>query len=180
MQIFTREDSTFDDDDLTAEARWSYYISSFTMRDPTEGVPFRKMRIPFLKHNLPPRMNSDEEYNRTYGSLINHDHLVIRICASSYHMLFEPDTEEWWVRENKKGAGAVDPSAKEMVLQARKGRFSDKFVLNTNWMKGMSKEDVDGINETFQKSIKEGPAKEAVQAEETQTEQQQDEVMADA
>jgi paired amphipathic helix protein Sin3a len=150
VQLMTTEDGTLDNEELSPEARWSYYVSAFTMRDPTEGVPFSQMRMPFLKRNLPPQMDSDEEYNRFYKPLISHDGLIIRICANSYHILYEPGTEDWWYRvpiseENPAEKAKEDAAVKEK----RKDRFKEKFVNNPSWAHGLSKNEVDQSNQRF-------------------------------
>ena len=98
MQLLTPEDATLENEELNQEARWSYYVSAYTMRDPTEGVPFSQMRMPFLKRNLPPKLEQEEEYNRYYRPLVHQDGLIIRICANSYHILYEPGSCDWWWR----------------------------------------------------------------------------------
>ena len=57
----TSEDTTLNNDELTPEERWSYYVTAYSMRDPTEGVQFSKMRMPLLKRNLPPKLEEDEK-----------------------------------------------------------------------------------------------------------------------
>lgn len=44
------------------------------------------------------------------------------------------------------------------VREERRGKFQEKFVMNVQWMAGMSKDEVDGRNESFRKWVKEGPA----------------------
>ncbi|KAK2732401.1 Transcriptional regulatory protein sin3 [Onygenales sp. PD_40] len=150
VQLLTAEDGTLDNEELNAEARWSYYVSAYTMRDPTEGVPFSQMRMPFLKRNLPPKMDSDEEYNLYFKPLVNNDGLVIRICANSYHILYEPGTEDWWYRnpspEEERAETARDLSA---VKEKRRDRFKEKFVNNPSWAHGLSKDEVDQSNQQF-------------------------------
>ncbi|EGE84486.2 transcriptional repressor Sin3p [Blastomyces dermatitidis ATCC 18188] len=149
-QLLTAEDGTLDNEELNAEARWSYYVSAFTMRDPTEGVPFSQMRMPFLKRNLPGKMDSDEEYNLYYKPLVSHDGLVIRICANSYHILYEPGTEDWWYRRANPEEDLAE-AAKERAAarERRKERFREKFVSNPSWVHGLTKEEVDQANQRF-------------------------------
>ncbi|PGH33584.1 paired amphipathic helix protein Sin3a [[Emmonsia] crescens] len=149
-QLLTAEDGTLDNEELNAEARWSYYVSAFTMRDPTEGVPFSQMRMPFLKRNLPGKMDSDEEYNLYYKPLVNHDGLVIRICANSYHILYEPGTEDWWYRRpNPEEDLAEAARERAAVREKRKERFREKFVNNPSWTHGLTNEEIDQANQRF-------------------------------
>lgn len=160
VQLLTTEDSTLDNEELSSEARWSYYVSAYTMRDPTEGVPFSQMRMPFLKRSLPAKMDSDDEYNHYFRPIVNHDGLVIRICANSYHILYEPGTQDWWYRVDEE-----DPAekAKELaaVKERRKDRFMEKFVNNPKWAQGLSKDQVDESNQRFRSWVRSSDAGQA-------------------
>ncbi|EER28429.1 Paired amphipathic helix repeat family protein [Coccidioides posadasii C735 delta SOWgp] len=186
VQLLTTEDSTLESDDLTPEARWSYYVSAYSMRDPTEGVIFSDMRIPFLKRNLPPKLDSDEEYNQFYKPLISHEGLVIRVCANSYHILYEPGTEEWWCRLTQSNDAEQEASQKlAAVKEKRRNRFEEKFVNNSRWTDGLSKVEVDEFNQRFRSWIK-AQDQDAPNVEKSQTRtsddhrEKEDEVMTDA
>ena len=60
------------------------------MRDLTEGIDLAKMSGPFLKRNMPPVLDIEEEYNRVYTPYWSVDNLVIRISPKNYHMQYEP------------------------------------------------------------------------------------------
>lgn len=171
----TPEDSTLENEELSQEARWSYYVSAYTMRDPTEGVPFSQMRMPFLKRNLPPKMEQNEEYNRYYRPLVSHDGLVIRICANSYHILYEPGSFDWWWRP---AAPTEHETAEEKareeaaVKERRRDRFMEKFVNNPSWAHGLSKDEVDESNQRFRSWIKGSEPESGHGAEGTSSEKQ--------
>lgn len=156
----TPEDATLEKEELSEEARWSYYVSAYTMRDPTEGVPFSRMHMPFLKRNLPSKLEQEEEYNRYYQRLVHHDGLIIRICAKSYHILYEPASNEWWWRPTAPLEGAAEEVAKEeaAVKERRRDRFMEKFVNNPSWAHGLSKDQVDESNQRFRTWIQDSSA----------------------
>lgn len=158
----TAEDSTFENEELSQEARWSYYVSAYTMRDPTEGVPFSQMRMPFLKNSLPVKLEQDEEYNRYYRRLVHQDGLVIRICANSYHILYEPGSYDWWWRPTASSQEESDENVKELtaVRERRQDRFREMFVNNPAWARGLSKDEVDASNKKFRTWINGGPSPE--------------------
>jgi paired amphipathic helix protein Sin3a len=158
VQLLTPEDATLENEELSQEARWSYYVSAYTMRDPTEGVPFSQMRMPFLKRNLPPKLEQEEEYNRYYRPLVHQDGLIIRICANSYHILYEPGSCDWWCRPKAPSEESPEDIAKEeaAVKERRRDRFMEKFVNNPSWAQGLSKDQVDESNQRFRSWIK-GP-----------------------
>lgn len=176
----TPEDSTLDNEELSQEARWSYYVSAYTMRDPTEGVPFSLMRMPFLKRNLPSHMEQDEEYDRFYRRLVNHDGLVIRICANSYHVLYEPHSYDWWWRPTAPINENSAEKAREAVAvkERRHDRFREKFVNNPGWAHGLSKDEVDRSNQKFRNWVKGIEAEK--QAVEVESQEKGDTEMTDA
>jgi paired amphipathic helix protein Sin3a len=155
VQLMTAEDSTLENEELSQEARWSYYVSAYTMRDPTEGVPFSQMRMPFLKRNLPSKMEHDEEYNRYYRRLINHDGLVIRICANSYHILYEPGSYDWWWRPGASNREEAEEKNKEesATKERRRARFLEKFVTKPSWARDLGPGDIEKSNQRFQSKI---------------------------
>lgn len=197
----TTEDATLDRDDLSSEDRWSYYVTAYSMRDPTEGVKFSEMRMPFLKRNLPTKLDEDEEYDRYYRRLQHHDGLIIRICANNYTILYQPPSHDWFWRStaplHKKDADAdaiknkEDEVAKEKaaVHDKRRDRFVEKFVNNPSWARGLSKDKVDESNQRFRAWIdgtlsteEPAPVEEAAVQEGEKTEQGEpaDTEMADA
>jgi paired amphipathic helix protein Sin3a len=133
------------------------------MRDPTEGVPFSQMRMPFLKRNLPGKLEQEEEYNRFYRPLVHQDGLIIRICANSYHILYEPGSYDWWYRPALPPDETSEDTAKEeaAVKERRRDRFTEKFVNNPSWAHGLSKDQVDESNQRFRSWIKGSEAENA-------------------
>lgn len=156
----TTEDATLEHDDLSSEARWSYYVTAYSMRDPTEGVQISEMRIPFLKRNLPGKLDEDEEYDRYYRRLQHHDGLIIRICANNYTILYQPPSHDWFWRSNAPAPKDADAEVikaveeerakeKATLKEKRHDRFVEKFVNNPNWARGLSKDKVDESNQRF-------------------------------
>ncbi|KAL3478963.1 hypothetical protein BJX99DRAFT_94183 [Aspergillus californicus] len=154
VQLLTPEDATLENEELSQEARWSYYVSAYTMRDPTEGVPFSQMRLPFLKRNLPGKLEQEEEYNRFYRPLVHQDGLIIRICANSYHILYEPSSYDWWWRPTYADELAEEVKDEAAVKERRRDRFTEKFVNNPSWAHGLSKDQVDESNQRFRSWVK--------------------------
>ncbi|KAL4957359.1 hypothetical protein BDW69DRAFT_156459 [Aspergillus filifer] len=181
VQLLTPEDATLENEELSQEARWSYYVSAYTMRDPTEGVPFSQMRMPFLKRNLPGKLEQEEEYNRFYRPLVHQDGLIIRICANSYHILYEPSSYDWWWRPTGPSDESSEENVKDdaAVKERRRDRFTEKFVNNPSWAHGLSKDQVDESNQQFRNWIK-GDAEREAPAAGTEEKPKEDVEMADA
>ena len=156
LQIFKKDDKTYESDELASHARWSYYISTFSMRDVTEGIPLEKLRWPFLKRNMPAPLGDDEDYINLYGNpQWNEDALVMRISPNSYHILYDPDTQEWFVHNiavRKRGLGAYDEVRKE-----RKENFARLFGENGTVISEIEGAKLDEDNEKYRRWIQNGP-----------------------
>lgn len=157
VQIFKKDDKTYAADELATEARWSYYISTYSMRDATEGVPIKEMHLPFFKRNLPPVLDDDEDYTNAYGSpQWNEDALVIRVIPGNYHIQYDPDTYEWWIHNNrvrKRGLGAYDEATKE-----RRSKFQKMFGEKGTLMTEKEGAKLEEVNKDFRQWITDGPA----------------------
>ncbi|KAI9662303.1 MAG: Transcriptional regulatory protein sin3 [Bathelium mastoideum] len=117
IQIFKKEDATFDIDSMTAANRWTYYISSFTNVAPTEGVSPNQTRLSVLRRALPnipgdAIMNNgdsmgDDPDKSPSGAFTSKNELAdrmttmkskegmqMRICTNTYVALFAPNTED--------------------------------------------------------------------------------------
>ncbi|KAF2459835.1 hypothetical protein BDY21DRAFT_336623 [Lineolata rhizophorae] len=167
VQIFRKDDATFDMDKLEPEKRWSYYISSWTSLDPTEGVPADRVRLPYEKStlNLPaleqlPMVAEDDESPEAAAaqalltdSVRSEEHLVIRVSLNNYKMLFAPATEEYMVRGVTARAGPFDPNAGvseadvETVRRERIGH--EHLVKKPRWMEIVGEEETAKANEEF-------------------------------
>ena len=150
IQIFKRDDKTFDIDEMSAETRWSYYISSYVMRDWTEGVP-HNIQWPFLRRNLPSKLDTEEEYNAAYMPQSNEDGLVIRIRPGDYRILYDPGTSDGFVHGAKVTRRGFKGATE--VKEDRKNKFQERFEKNSVWMEGMAKAEVDKINADFKSWI---------------------------
>ena len=140
---------------MTAEAMWSYYISSYVMRDRTEGVP-HAIQWPYLRRNLPSKLHTEEDYNAAYLPQWNEDGLVIRICPNSYHLLYDSGTTDWWVHHDKvrrRGLNSIKDAKDD-----RDRKFREKFCDNNKWMQSMSPEGIAKVNKDFEIWLSTGSA----------------------
>ena len=187
ISLFKREEKTYQADELAVHQRWSYYISTYSMRDQTEGVKLSDIQLPFLKRNMPPMLADEEEYNNTYGiPQWNQDGLVITIqppahppnSPRAYKLLYEEDTSDWWVHNDpvrKRGLGAY-----EEVIRERKGKFTALFGEKGTFIKEKSGSELEKETEDFKRWINNGPAAEPRPEGELNAADDRDEVMANA
>ena len=157
IQIFKKDDKTYQSDELAAQARWSYYISTYSMLDPTEGIPHTRTHFPLLRRNMPKPLTEDEDRTNAYGTpQWNEDRLVFRIAPHNYRIMWDPDTYEWWVHNaqfQKRGLGAYEELSKE-----RKRKFEDAFGERGSLILKREGEKLDEEIEEFRRWVNGGPA----------------------
>ena len=145
MQVFKRDDQTFDPEGRTNDFNWSYYAVSFGTFGWTEGVPHR-IRWPFMRRNIPKDVDAEGEA-REYLPLIGHDQLTFDINPANYQLLYSPNTTDWWIHGSYiRGTGA---SGLALINEERKARFDAKYVNTEKWTAGLSQDEMNSVKATF-------------------------------
>lgn len=162
IQIFKKDDPTFETFNLLEEDKWRVYVSAYTKLAATENVHAKR---PYLISSLKPLLdpsldNTDDrtdEWRRRYEQSASDERLILRVSVQQYKLMFERNTEEYCyqplaVRESgKEGSDEVEATANHRAEQAQ-----DTLVINNDAMKGLSKEDVEGKNESFGRILQGG------------------------
>jgi paired amphipathic helix protein Sin3a len=153
VRLFPPEDSSFDNDDLSATARYQYYMACYPMRETTEGVDLSRMQPPFLRRNLTKQdkdVDVEASYKEVYGNLQHFDDQEIIVNEDTYRMSFTPGQTYMFSR----------PSFSKKVYTEGKieesEKFLDKLVRNSLWMKDQKSEDVEKRKAFWEKGLKEG------------------------
>jgi paired amphipathic helix protein Sin3a len=133
--------------ELDKDERWNYYIQTYMMCAPTEGIPLGRCDKVFLARNRPSEddLPEDGSPREMIGSsaadgFCNEENMEIRICVNTYRLFFAQNTEDFMVqRRSQRLAG-------ESKMQAVSGKRINKwhdFLSNAPWMQGMSQEEVE-------------------------------------
>ena len=147
MQLFKKTDNTFEIDEMTAEHMWSYYVSSYSMMDRTEDIPYEKLQWPFFRRHLPKHLHDDKDSNRVFWPKSYEDALVLRIDHKSYHLKYDSGTTEWFVHGNhvrQQGLKGMDETK-----NARKRRFRLKYCETNRYLREMAPEEANKLMEDF-------------------------------
>ncbi|KAF2836568.1 hypothetical protein M501DRAFT_996774 [Patellaria atrata CBS 101060] len=149
IRIFKKDDMTFDTSTLDAERRWSYYITSWCLLDPTEGIVYDKLNMPILQHTA---LRPDDE---DVSNVDNKEKLIIRVATENFKTFFESNTEEYSVSLKPESAIMVGDK-EEMRSEHRNRRKSaqERLSMNNTWMKDLSKDDVDHQKHIFTEAVK--------------------------
>ncbi|XDG08772.1 hypothetical protein ABKA04_008387 [Annulohypoxylon sp. FPYF3050] len=153
-----RDETTFYMDEMELRERWQYYISSYMRVEPTEGVPRSRLQKTVLARNLP-SSDADSDDGNVPKPLAYDEGLVLRICLNSNKIVWEKNTSEYAIYatepEGEKEKIAAD-ERRHALTEHRNQKFREKFVMNNSWMRGNSQDEVQKVNENFQKWFKDG------------------------
>jgi paired amphipathic helix protein Sin3a len=142
IQLLSKNDYTLDTA-ISSEEKWGYYIDSYVLLTPTEGVMPTGYPT-FLKRNLPAHIPEEPPQD-----IITHSGLEVKICINTYKIFFVNTTEDFFKR---KGSSVSSEKHKE----SRKKR-QEKMQA---WLKSAVEEqegDQATLDSAFQKWLLEGP-----------------------
>lgn len=157
-----KDETTFYTDEMERKEQWQYYISSYMRIEHTEGVVRSRLQKVLLDRNLPSGASGSSDDGFTPKPLAVHEGLVLRICLLSYKIVYEKGTSDYFIYNS---AASTDEQPEESKFQEdkqlflrdlREEKFKEKMVMNSPWMKDMSREEVQKINEDYQKWVKDG------------------------
>lgn len=126
--------------------------------EPTEGVPRSRLQKTVLARNLPSG-EADSDDGDVPKPLSYDEGLVLRICLNSNKIVWEKDTSEFFVYSAEPDDPEERAQAEEhrrAITEHREQTFREKMVMNNAWMRGMSQDEVQKVNENFNRWFKEG------------------------
>jgi paired amphipathic helix protein Sin3a len=172
VQWITRDETTFDLDDMEQKERWQYYISSYVRIEPTEGVPRSRLHKVVLTRNLPSADAESEDSSAQPKPILFNEDLTLRVCVNTYKIVYKNPGSEYFIYTNK--PLTMDPKTKESTARERLRKFEnlrndrmkEKFEMNNRWMKDLDHDAVAKVNSDFKKWMEEGvvPGTEAAAA----------------
>lgn len=145
-------------DEMELKERWQYYISSFMRVEPTEGINRARLQRAVLARNLP-STDADSEDGSTPKPLAYSEGLVLRICLNSTKIVWENGTSEFFIYSTIPDSEEERAKRKDKLLANRERRdqkFREKLIMNNAWMKNLSQDEVQKVNDNFQKWMKDG------------------------
>ncbi|KAK9448081.1 uncharacterized protein V1518DRAFT_419605 [Limtongia smithiae] len=110
IQLLSRDDLTLNDA-ANVEERWKYYLTSYVMSASTEGVPTDRVRIPFLRRNMPaeePEADDEDEASPSAAvgaapqNVYTKNGLRVRVCMKTYKLFYKQFTEDTFIRTGLK------------------------------------------------------------------------------
>lgn len=147
IQFVSLDDLTINDH-KTSEEHYNYYVTSYVMSHPTEGVPASSINMPFSRDFIE---NVDEDQCDGYVN----SGLKVSICENSYRLFFEADTFDEFTA-NVVYENPIDNSKpKDQKLSSLKKHLDDEEIgWKLNLGEGQNPEMYDNkLNLLFEKGI---------------------------
>lgn len=154
MRWLQKDETTFYMDEMERIQQWQYYISSYMRIEHTEGIVRSRLQKVLLERNLPSDAKDSSEEGYTPKPFVIHEGLVVRICLNSSKMVFEKGTSDYFIyNTGRPGADEEDDYTAKQAFrrEIRAEKLKEKMVTNNAWMKGLSHEEVQKVNNDYQK-----------------------------
>ncbi|KAF8982848.1 Transcriptional regulatory protein sin3 [Entomortierella lignicola] len=142
IQLLSKNDYTLDTA-ISSEEKWGYYIDSYVLLTPTEGVLPSSFPT-FLKRNLPSNIPEEPQQD-----IVTHSGLEVKICINTYKIFFVNTTEDFFQRKG--------PRVSKEKLHKNRSKRLEKMDA---WLKATLEEQDSNeasLSSEFQKWLKEGP-----------------------
>ncbi|KAG0032703.1 Transcriptional regulatory protein sin3 [Podila clonocystis] len=143
IQLLSKNDYTLDTA-ISSEEKWGYYIDSYVLLTPTEGVLASGFPT-FLKRNLPSLIPDEPPQD-----IITRSGLEVKICINTYKIFFVNSTEDYFRR---KSLGV--PKAQLKDIRAKRLNKMNAWLKSTQ--EDEKESDIKEQNESFQKWLLKGP-----------------------
>lgn len=130
------------------EKNWEYYVTSYSLPHPTEGVPQDELKIPFLEKTL--ELEVDEEGdNKSSPEGVSSSKLKIKIDPKSYALEIEPGSFDLFSRKSMN----VYPTYSDETKKRKSIDQMTKFLDGKNgWKKNLTTADSTNIEDLVKKS----------------------------
>ncbi|KAL7273296.1 Transcriptional regulatory protein sin3 [Rhizina undulata] len=139
---FVPRDEVTVNNDLDKDERWNYYIQTYMMSSPTEGIPLERCRKVFLRRNLPDEDDMSEagsprDPSSSSDGACFEERMTVRICVNTYRLFFKEGAEDFIVQTRKFRTGRGSERLGR-VKEARKRRWHEEVLGKSPWMEGLS------------------------------------------
>jgi len=118
--------------ELTKDEKWNYYIQTYMMCAPTEGIPLGQPRKVFLQRCYP----TEKDLRPANPNNVVSENTLVRICVNTYRLFFSPGTEDVVVKDPS-AWGRIPAGAKEK----RQKLWREKVLPSLGWMKNATEQD---------------------------------------
>lgn len=145
IQFVSLDDLTISDH-VNGEESYNYYVTSYIMSHPTEGVPASKINMPFHKGFIEAVDDEQCEGKASTG-------LKVSICENSYRLFFESNTHDEFTANSVYTKQKEQAKSNEEKLDQLKSLVDDAEV---GWAALLADDEKTKMNERFQTLLEKG------------------------
>jgi paired amphipathic helix protein Sin3a len=135
--------------ELDKDEKWNYYIQTFMMCAPTEGIPLERTSKVFLHRGYP--QEKDLLVGKTAEGVFVRENMEVRICVNTYRLFFMPGTEDLIVKDPKTWAKVPENARRN---RADKWRYTLRKI---GWMMDTTDEEIAGREKEWDNFLKGKP-----------------------
>lgn len=145
IQFVSLDDLTISDH-VNSEESYNYYVTSYVMSHPTEGVPASKINMPFHKGFIEAVEEEQCEGKTTPG-------LKVSICENSYRLFFEANGQDEFTANSVYSKQKEQAESKEEKINELKTLLDDS---DAGWSAQLDEKAKIRANEKFQLLLEKG------------------------
>ncbi|KAF2498321.1 hypothetical protein BU16DRAFT_558387 [Lophium mytilinum] len=165
VNILKKDDDTYTVSTLDKIKAWRYYIASFTSSEPTENVAHDKVHLPYLKRSIGKASLDIDEPGDRVDSVRSEEKKAFKIMPDrAYTMKYLNSSGpyegvDFLVQTDAVRSGFREGDAEmSRKTASRNESASERLLMNTTWMKDVSREDVDARKDIFRKETEGSPS----------------------
>lgn len=142
IQFVLLDDLTINDHE-NVEEKYNYYVTSYVMSHPTEGVPASKINMPFSKSFIE-NIDEDQCEGRAQSGL------KVFVCENSYRLFFEKNTQDEFTANSVYNIQPEDAKKNEESLDNLKTFLDDESI---GWKLTLEEDQDTAIAENLTKTL---------------------------
>ncbi|SCU80912.1 LADA_0B10176g1_1 [Lachancea dasiensis] len=148
IQFVAVDDLTLNEPD-TLKDRWHYYLTSYALSHPTEGIPHESISIPFLEKNLSDEVELDAENEKPSHVGQSVSQLRIQVNPQNYELQIEPNSKDIFTRADMNKI-PKRTCIKNGAMGGKRELMSSFLDGSYGWKKGLRTENVERVLATLQ------------------------------
>ena len=159
MQLLPPDSTVAETEDLDDEERWQYYMLSWTMMPPTEGINYGLLRRSSLyrDHAKMLALSRKEDERRLYLAKLDFSKESISVYISPDNYEIKKYTDFEWFRRKETGMEEVRRPVWEKISEHSKEKFEKAYIKVPGWAENQNQDWVEEIKKKYEAWIRSEP-----------------------
>ncbi|SCU81790.1 LAMI_0B07690g1_1 [Lachancea mirantina] len=141
IQFVAVDDLTLKQSD-SMQDRWKYYLTSYSLSHPTEGISHEDIRMPFLDKSVDDESDAQEDGDKPSPAGISISQMKVKVDPKTYALEIEPQSKDVFSRSavNRCPSKLLDTT--EASRQEKRKAVNAFLDSSKGWKRGLTQEDV--------------------------------------